>query len=161
MHQATEPSVLSSSEMEVLPVTNCSDLILQDSHGNPFKLIITQALVARLHQIGKNRLAKEGGETIRHGLRVNVDDGGCSGFEYQFSIVDFAQISDASDYIFNLSHSDGSILKVVADSITMEYINGATIDFHSGIMRSGFEVRNNPKAELGCSCGSSFAPKLD
>ena len=55
----------------------------------------------------------------------------------------------------------GHELKIVVDSITMDYVNLATIDFTESLMSSSFVVVDNPRAEMGCSCGSSFAPKMD
>jgi len=45
------------------------------------------------------------------------------------------------------------------DEITLDMINGSTIDFKEEMIRSAFEVVDNPKAEISCSCGTSFAPK--
>jgi iron-sulfur cluster assembly 2 len=45
------------------------------------------------------------------------------------------------------------------DEVTMDFINGSTIDFKSEMIKQGFEVIANPNAETGCSCGTSFSPK--
>ena len=49
--------------------------------------------------------------------------------------------------------------KVIVDEVTMDFINGSTIDFKSEMIKQGFEVIANPNAETGCSCGTSFSPK--
>lgn len=50
-------------------------------------------------------------------------------------------------------------VSVISDEITLEMINGARIEFKEEMIRSSFEVCDNPLAEGGCSCGTSFTPK--
>jgi len=49
--------------------------------------------------------------------------------------------------------------KVLMDDITLDMIKGSTIDYKEEMIRSAFEVVDNPNAEVSCSCGTSFAPK--
>lgn len=49
--------------------------------------------------------------------------------------------------------------KVIVDETTLEFINGSIIDYKSEMIKQAFEVAENPNAELGCSCGTSFSPK--
>ena len=91
-----------------------------------------------------------------YSLRILVDSGGCSGFQYNFEIINDNRIKKDEDYIFVSKDEE---VKVVIDDITMNMINHSTIDYKSEMIRSSFEVQANPNAELGCSCGVSFSPK--
>lgn len=85
-------------------------------------------------------------------LRVTVDNGGCSGFQYKFDLD--TKINE-DDVLLGPGN------KVVVDSVSLEYCAGSTLEYHSELIRSGFRIVNNPKAEAGCSCGASFALRLD
>lgn len=86
-------------------------------------------------------------------LRVTVESGGCSGFQYKFDLD--KKLND-DDLTFGTDKA-----KVVIDEMSLEYCEGATVDYHTELIRAGFRILANPKAELGCSCGSSFSIKLD
>lgn len=81
-------------------------------------------------------------------LRVRVEKGGCSGFNYK---MDFDTNSEDNDKSFE---NNGT--KVVVDSKSLLYLMGMTLDFEGGLNGAGF-VFNNPNATKSCSCGSSFA----
>lgn len=81
-------------------------------------------------------------------LRVAVDGGGCSGFSYRF---EFANEIGQSDKIFE---KDGA--RVVIDEMSLEFMEGAEIDFTEEIIGSSFRV-TNPNATANCGCGTSFS----
>ena len=82
-------------------------------------------------------------------LRISVSGGGCSGFQYHFSLDD--NINDIEDQIFK-SHNQ----KVVVDSISLPFLLNSIIDFIEDLAGSKFVV-SNPNAASGCGCGSSFS----
>lgn len=82
-----------------------------------------------------------------YALRVYVQGGGCSGFQYGMALDNTRR---AEDLTF-----EGHGVKVVVDEISIQYLNGATIDFVEEVMGSGFKIEN-PNAVASCGCGSSF-----
>jgi iron-sulfur cluster assembly accessory protein len=85
-----------------------------------------------------------------HALRVFVSGGGCSGFQYGMALEN--KILD-NDLVF-----DQHGVKVVIDEISINYLQGASIDYVDEIMGSGFKIEN-PNAVASCGCGSSFRTK--
>lgn len=94
--------------------------------------------------------AKSGKADLK--LRLTVEGGGCSGFQYNFTMDD-GPIND-DDKVFE---RDGAT--VVVDEGSLEFVRGATVDYVDEMMRSAFAVLNNPMSESACGCGSSFAIK--
>jgi iron-sulfur cluster insertion protein len=82
-------------------------------------------------------------------LRTFVQGGGCSGFQYGFT---FDNQQGEDDFEFPL---DGKF-KFVVDSMSMQYLSGATIDYKEDVMGSQFVIQN-PNAQTTCGCGSSFS----
>ena len=80
-------------------------------------------------------------------LRVSVDGGGCSGFQYGFNLVAEAEPDDL------VIERDGA--KVVIDPISLQFLGGSEIDFVDDLIGAHFTVQN-PNATSSCGCGTSF-----
>ena len=87
-----------------------------------------------------------------------VEGGGCSGYQYIFKIDD--KIIKEEDLIFEVEDKEKDV-KVVIDRISLPFLEGALIDYKESMMKSSFLVSENPKAEISCSCGTSFSPKIN
>ena len=81
-------------------------------------------------------------------LRVAVEGGGCSGFQYDIKLEDN---ESEDDTVFNKNGA-----KVVIDSTSMEFLAGATIDFNEELIGAKFTIQN-PNATSSCGCGTSFS----
>ena len=82
-------------------------------------------------------------------LRTFVQGGGCSGFQYGFSIEEEQQ---DDDYLIPAGSTE-----VLVDSLSYPYLENATVDFKDDLQGSRFSI-SNPMAQTTCGCGSSFAP---
>jgi iron-sulfur cluster assembly accessory protein len=81
-------------------------------------------------------------------LRVSVEGGGCSGFQYKFDM----ERSQAEDDI--LIRREGAA--VLIDSVSLNYLAGSEIDFVDDLIGASFRI-NNPQAKASCGCGTSFS----
>jgi iron-sulfur cluster insertion protein len=81
-------------------------------------------------------------------LRVFVQGGGCSGFQYGFTL-DESQNEDDFDFVYD-------DVKVVVDAMSMQYLQNATINYKEDLMNASFVI-DNPQAQSSCGCGSSFS----
>jgi iron-sulfur cluster assembly accessory protein len=81
-------------------------------------------------------------------LRISVNGGGCSGFQYSFDIVPAAEADD-------LMLGDEKA-RLAIDSVSLDFIKGSRIDFVDDLMGSAFKIEN-PNATASCGCGTSFA----
>lgn len=98
------------------------------------------------------RAAKRIGEILKGEptgtmLRVSVEGGGCSGFQYKFDI-ERAKADD--DLVIN---RDGAV--VLIDPVSVNYMAGSEIDFVDDLIGASFKVKN-PQAKASCGCGTSF-----
>ncbi len=103
-------------------------------------LTLTKSAAERVGWIAR----KQGRPAI---LRLSVEGGGCSGFQYKFDLEDTAQADDA------VSETDG--VKLVVDPVSLDLVAGCTVDFVESLGGAAFRVEN-PNAAAGCGCGSSF-----
>lgn len=101
----------------------------------------TEAALKRVAAI----LAKDKENTA---LRISVEGGGCSGFSYQFDLV-----NDVNEDDLVLEGHNG---KILVDELSLIYMGGSQIDFVDDLMGQSFQV-NNPNAVASCGCGTSFS----
>ncbi|WP_323783086.1 iron-sulfur cluster assembly accessory protein [Thalassovita sp.] len=100
---------------------------------------VTNRAFARLAEIG----AAEQGQA----LRVAVEGGGCSGFQYDIKL----DAPGDDDLVL-----EGAGEKVVVDSVSLPFLTGATIDFSEELIGARFVI-DNPNATASCGCGTSFS----
>jgi iron-sulfur cluster insertion protein len=105
-------------------------------------ITITASAIGKIRDI----LAEENNPNVK--LRTFVQGGGCSGFNYGFTLDEEQNEDD-----FVIQESDVMIL---VDSMSMQYLQGASIDYQEELMGSNFVI-NNPNATTTCGCGSSFS----
>ena len=85
-------------------------------------------------------------------LRLSVEGGGCSGFQYKFNMDNALPAED--DIVFANDNAE-----VIIDPGSLDLVKGSTIDYVQELIRSAFSVVSNPQSESACGCGSSFAIK--
>jgi len=102
---------------------------------------VSDRAAARISRI----LAKEPAGSM---LRVAVNGGGCSGFQYDFSITTERNDDDIA--------VEKSGVTVLVDEISLQYMQGAEIDFADELIGQSFKI-NNPNATASCGCGTSFS----
>ena len=81
-------------------------------------------------------------------LRIAVDGGGCSGFQYRYEFVENAS---EGDYTFTNQEAT-----VVIDDLSIQYLSGSMVDYVETMAAAHFEIKN-PNASANCGCGNSFA----
>ncbi len=106
------------------------------------EITITDSAVVRIAEL----IAKDNNKQIA--LRVSVDGGGCSGFMYNYQLIDSV---NSDDFIL-----ENSGVKVAIDPVSQEFLEGCTIEFVHELGSNYFQI-TNPKATAKCGCGNSFA----
>ena len=107
----------------------------------PSPLTLSPAAARRIRAIGETE-----GRALM--LRLAVEGGGCSGFQYQFDLVEAAEPDD------HRIELDGAVALV--DDISVALVKGSEIDFVDELAGAEFRVRN-PNAKSSCGCGVSFS----
>lgn len=105
-------------------------------------IIFTDSAASKVGEL----IAEEGNENLK--LRVYVSGGGCSGFQYGFTFDEEVNEDD--------TQVENGGVTVLIDSMSIQYLNGAEIDYKEDISGSQFVIRN-PNATTTCGCGSSFS----
>lgn len=105
-------------------------------------ITITETAKAKILDL----FAEEGNPDLK--LRTFVQGGGCSGFSYGFT---FDEIMNEDDFEVPLGDC-----KVLIDAMSMQYLQGASIDYKEDLQGSEFKI-TNPNAQSTCGCGSSFS----
>jgi iron-sulfur cluster insertion protein len=105
-------------------------------------LVFTPAAAAKVAEL----IQDEGNPGLM--LRVYIQGGGCSGFQYGFTFDEAVHEGDAEVV------TDG--VKLLIDPMSMQYLSGAEIDYTEGLQGAQFVIRN-PNASTTCGCGSSFS----
>jgi iron-sulfur cluster assembly accessory protein len=112
-----------------------------ENNGNMTGITLTERAARRIHHVLE-------GERTGAMLRISVNGGGCSGFQYAFDI----STDRAADDI--LVERDGAV--VVVDPMSLQFLEGSTVDFVDDLIGQSFKVQN-PNATASCGCGTSFS----
>ena len=104
-------------------------------------LTLSPAAAARVSAIA----AKLGRPAL---LRLAVEGGGCSGFQYKF------ELADGPDGDDTVVETDG--VRLVVDAVSLDLVAGCVVDYVESLGGAAFKVEN-PNAAAGCGCGSSFS----
>ena len=106
------------------------------------QVLITDAAIAKIADL----FAEEGNPNLK--LRTFVQGGGCSGFSYGFT---FDEVVNDDDFVI-----EKNSIKLLIDAMSMQYLQGAEVDYKEDIMGAQFTI-TNPNAQSTCGCGSSFS----
>lgn len=81
-------------------------------------------------------------------LRISVEGGGCSGFQYKFDLI---AAPDADDHVIERNGA-----RIAIDGVSLPYMTGSEIDFADDLIGASFRIKN-PQATAACGCGTSFS----
>lgn len=147
-----------------------------DDDGNEMRLEITARAAKRLNKV----MDKDGNPRLA--LRIQVESGGCHGFQYLMSLVtlpdqlpanneasapgpDGEPVVREDDTIFTFEGDTPpadplSAPKIILDTPSLELLNGSKVDFTMELIGSQFKIVDNPLATSSCGCGTSFDIKV-
>ncbi|CCT68998.1 related to iron transport protein [Fusarium fujikuroi] len=141
----------------------------QDEDGNEMMLEITERAAKRLNKI----MEKDGNPNLA--LRIQVESGGCHGFQYLMSLVtlpakdaaEWSSIVNEDDTIFQYIPDDADPAttseegpKIILDEPSLDLLKGSKVDFTMELIGSQFKIIDNPLATSSCGCGTSFDIKM-
>lgn len=109
-------------------------------------ITISESAVSKIYEL----MMEEGNPELK--LRVFVQGGGCSGFQYGFT---FEEIKEEDDFIIEKELHDHKI-QLLVDTMSMQYLQGSSIDYKEDLQGAQFVIKN-PQASTTCGCGSSFS----
>ena len=116
--------------------------VAQEAADVPAPIIFTDAAAGKVAEL----VAEEGNPDLK--LRVFVQGGGCSGFQYGFT---FDEITNEDD-----TQMSKNGVTLLIDAMSLQYLVGAEIDYKDDLEGAQFVIRN-PNAQTTCGCGSSFS----
>ncbi|KAI3388249.1 hypothetical protein SNEBB_008443 [Seison nebaliae] len=111
----------------------------------------------KISESARNYIENELKLTNNEYLRILIDSGGCSGFQYKFEIINENERND-DDLLCKL-HDNDKRISIIVDEISHDLIKGSLLDYQKEIIRSGFVIDKNPQGATNCSCGVSFSLK--
>ncbi|KAF5021551.1 hypothetical protein F66182_6408 [Fusarium sp. NRRL 66182] len=141
----------------------------KDEDGNEMMLEITERAAKRLNKI----MTKDGNPNLA--LRIQVESGGCHGFQYLMSLVtlpakdaaEWSSIVNEDDTIFQYIPDDADPAtasedgpKIILDEPSLDLLKGSKVDFTMELIGSQFKIIDNPLATSSCGCGTSFDIKM-
>ncbi|CAN1520661.1 sufA Fe-S cluster assembly scaffold protein [Burkholderiaceae bacterium] len=142
----TQPSVTTAAALDATVASAAAVATIAsttiDSSEPPTPLIFTDSAAAKVADL----IAEEGNNELK--LRVFVQGGGCSGFQYGFTFDDAVNEDD--------TQFEKNGVTLLVDSMSFQYLVGAEIDYKEDINGSQFVIKN-PNATTTCGCGSSFS----
>lgn len=124
------------------PARNCPAMAFEPEMETeiPMTVTLTETAARRVAVI-------TAGEPATPVLRVSVEGGGCSGFQYKFDLI---AKPETDDFVIEKAGA-----KVAIDPMSLQYMEGAEIDFVDDLLGAAFKI-NNPVATASCGCGTSF-----
>ncbi|KAH6969062.1 hypothetical protein DER45DRAFT_532704 [Fusarium avenaceum] len=168
----SRPHDISTRQFSTSAVRQKTQAILnpqQDEDGNEMLLEITDRAAKRLNKI----MDKDGNPNLA--LRIQVESGGCHGFQYLMSLItlppketaEWSSIVNEDDTIFQYIPDDADPAtasedgpKIILDEPSLDLLKGSKVDFTMELIGSQFKIVDNPLATSSCGCGTSFDIKM-
>lgn len=136
----TKPTLGPDAEV---PITNIRNPFKNDK-GEVLQVKLTTRAADKLNDIKKTDANPE------LVLRIEVESGGCHGFQYLFSLKSRQDI-DENDSVFELNGAE-----VVIDNVSLGFLRDSTVDYTTELIGSQFKIVNSPYTTSSCGCGASF-----